>query len=155
MSFAVFLSSYSEYLTLQKADDHAKKVSSYLDALIAVLKGDGQLSSVQLSTQEVVQLRATVTLQLLKAVQNKDIERLFSVRHYQTLAVCMQDAVYEVREIFVNKLIKKLSHFAMHARYLTILFLVAFEPEDELLNKVKGFIIKLAARLRQRTSSLF
>lgn len=73
----------------------------------------------------------------------RHFDSCISQTSFQSLAVAAQDPCYEVRELLFKKLIKYLAERRIGFRYLTILLLAAYEPEQELRGTVKTYLMQM------------
>ncbi|BFZ54407.1 Sister chromatid cohesion protein pds5 [Savitreella phatthalungensis] len=90
-------------------------------------------------------LRLECAKQTLKLVQAPALDSLVSSLEFITLAVMAQDPVAEVRRRFLARLYKTLRITSTPLRYNCILFLAAHEPNADLQNQVRRWILSLAA----------
>ncbi|KAH8553460.1 armadillo-type protein [Umbelopsis sp. PMI_123] len=90
------------------------------------------------------QLRLASALAIATLSQLDSYSQLASVKNFEKLALTVQDAVYEVRAGFSEMIIRDLQSGALHPRYFPVLFLLAYEPEKDLLRPVKAFLKKHA-----------
>lgn len=106
-----------------------------------------------LSNPYKVHLRLAAGLCILKLAQHPAIENMISQREFQNFAVGCQDPCYEVREALFTKMVKYLGARKLGFRYLTILLLVAFEPEESLRESVRIFLQKTFQALKATPNS--
>ncbi|KAF2201149.1 hypothetical protein GQ43DRAFT_480972 [Delitschia confertaspora ATCC 74209] len=87
---------------------------------------------------------------LLKLSCIRRFDGAFSPANFNHLAVVAQDACFQVRKGFVTKLMKYLGQNRLPPRYYTILFLLAFEPDNRLREGVITWIRSRRAALATR-----
>ncbi|KAI7872829.1 armadillo-type protein [Spinellus fusiger] len=98
-------------------------------------------------------LRLAASQSILKLIQLKSYEHLLTVPKFEKLGLLLQDSCYYVRLELSETLMKGLQSGEIHARYYTLLFLCAHEPEPELLRQVKYFIRKRATKVEAGQAS--
>ena len=76
-------------------------------------------------------LRLLAARLYLKLSTLKQHESLLSAKSFNKLAEVVQDRLLEVRRTFVNRLTKYLATNKIPQRFLTIMFLLAFEPDKK------------------------
>ncbi|CAM0142250.1 unnamed protein product [Umbelopsis sp. WA50703] len=91
------------------------------------------------------QLRLASALAITMLSQFDSYSQLTSVKNFERLALVLQDSAYQARAVFSEMIIRDLQSGALHPRYYAILFLLAHEPEKDLLRQTKSFLKKHAA----------
>ncbi|GAB5588791.1 Sister chromatid cohesion protein pds5 [Umbelopsis nana] len=112
--------------------------NSIFDALWQLLDEPEPKSSLAIKAQ----LRLASALAIASLSQLDCYSQIASVKNFEKLA--LTDTVYHVRAAFSEMVIRDLQSGALHPRYFAILFLLAHEPEKELLRQTKAFIKKHA-----------
>jgi sister chromatid cohesion protein PDS5 len=110
------------------------------------------------------QLRLASALAIATLSQLDSYSQLASVKRFEKLALTVQvsclsvawcvpeycinmivqDSVFEVRAGFSEMIIRDLQSGALHPRYFAVLFLLAHEPEKDLMRQAKTFLKKHA-----------
>ncbi|KAK5990236.1 Sister chromatid cohesion pds5-like protein [Cladobotryum mycophilum] len=85
-------------------------------------------------------LRLLAGLLILKLCTIKKYDDQFDHAGFNKLAELVQDTELQVRRRFMDKLQNYLVRGKLRARFLTILFLVAFEPVPDLKNRVETWL---------------
>ena len=98
-------------------------------------------------------LRLLVARSFLKMSQSKRHDALFSPRAFHKLAEVAQDTILEVREPFLARLRKYLSRNTLPARFYTIPFLLAYEPNAALKSETMTWLKSRATILNSYQSS--
>ncbi|KAI9491520.1 armadillo-type protein [Zychaea mexicana] len=94
------------------------------------------------SAPESSHLRLAAAQSMVKLTHKPAYQNQLSVSQFEHLALTIQDTCYQVRYGFAETLMKGIPMNQVHMRYLSVLFLSAHEPEEELLKQVKYFIQK-------------
>lgn len=92
-------------------------------------------------------LRLAAAQHLLKLATHKPYDELISATEFNRLAVVAQDRCIQVRKGFVNKLKKYLAAGKLAPRYYTIVFLMAYEVDEDWLEEVVTWIRSRGAQL--------
>jgi sister-chromatid-cohesion protein PDS5 len=123
---------------LETAKKLAIPVYKLLNALIVK---NGELSK-QNDTpiHHKARLRLLAAQQMLKVCTNKNFDDLVSPVEFNRLSFVSQDAVPEIRRGFVEKLQKYIVKGKLSNRFLTIIFLTAFEPTLDFRNSIMTWI---------------
>ncbi|KAI9678911.1 MAG: hypothetical protein M1829_001896 [Trizodia sp. TS-e1964] len=77
-------------------------------------------------------LRLLAAQLILKLCRSDHYDELLSPKDFNRLSTVAQDPLFQVRSGFVNKLKKYLTRNFLPRRFETIIFLLAYEPQDEL-----------------------
>lgn len=130
------------------------KIKPVMKVLMAMIFQEGELTK-DMSTCSVykTRLRLQAYLSMLKILRQSCYEPLISQKDFQALAVASQDTCYEVREAIFTKLAKYLSQRRLNFRYLTILLLIAYEPDEELKTLIKSFLVKTLQQMKSSPAS--
>ncbi|RIA91799.1 armadillo-type protein [Glomus cerebriforme] len=124
----------------ENALDLAKPVFKLLWTLI---RGGGELTPDK-STRPSFQsrLRLVAVHSVLKLARKKIYDSMISVAEFQELALMIQDPCYHVRFAFASRLIKYCGGYQLNARFLSIFFLIAHDPDTTIRETVKVFLIR-------------
>lgn len=85
---------------------------------------------------------------LLKLYSNESLVPFISPLQISQLSLVIQDPVFRVRQIFVEKLCQFLQLQKIPFDFIALLPLIAHEPEHELKNMVMRFLSKMARQQR-------
>lgn len=85
-------------------------------------------------------LRLLAALLILKLCAVKKYDDLFDAPSFNKLAEVAQDSEVHVRQLFMEKLQSYLTQGKLRVRFVTMLFIVAFEPVPEIKNRVETWI---------------
>ncbi|KAJ3315397.1 hypothetical protein HDV04_002939 [Boothiomyces sp. JEL0838] len=112
---------------------------SVVKLLKTIILNDGELLKDE-STSPVTKshLRLVAGKSLLKLAQQYSID----VLDIHLLGYLVQDSIYNVRNLFVAKLCKYIACKKLPSKYVNLLLLSAVEPDTELHDKVRSFIIR-------------
>ncbi|KAI9780452.1 MAG: hypothetical protein M1839_006726 [Geoglossum umbratile] len=91
-------------------------------------------------------LRLIAAQLLLKLCKTKVYDELLAPDAFNRLACVAQDSIYQVRLNFVSKLKKYLGQTQLPVRFYTIVFLMAYEPQEEFRDETITWI-KARAKL--------
>ncbi|CAG8738368.1 4211_t:CDS:10, partial [Dentiscutata erythropus] len=105
--------------------DIAKPVFKLLWTLI---RGGGEL----LPDKSTSRLRLAAARSILKLAQKKVYDEMITVEQFQELALMIQDPCYQVRLSFASRLVKYCGGYQLHARFLSIFFLIAHDPMKDI-----------------------
>jgi sister-chromatid-cohesion protein PDS5 len=72
------------------------------------------------------------------------VDEMYSAADFNRLALVAQDSVPQVRHLFVKKLQKYLGQRRLRARFNTIVFLTAFEPDSEFRGRIETWLRSMA-----------
>ncbi|RHZ63282.1 hypothetical protein Glove_330g114 [Diversispora epigaea] len=127
-------------LAPKAAADLAKKVFKLLWTLI---REGGELlkdKSTSLSLQS--RLRLAAMRSVLKLATQEIYDSMISIAEFQELALMIQDSCYQVRLAFASRLVKYCGGHRLSSRYLSIFFLIAHDPMNDIREMVKVFLIR-------------
>ncbi|KAI8986667.1 armadillo-type protein [Trametes punicea] len=105
-----------------------------------VLQHDGSFSANARDspqTKSRLRLQAATSLLHLAAVQKYAPE---VAKYFVAIALTIQDPVYQVRVIFLNKLVSLLSKSKLPVQYNVIPFLSVHDPEEDVKSKAKAYV---------------
>jgi sister-chromatid-cohesion protein PDS5 len=122
--------------------DTAKKLAVPVYKLLnALIVKNGELSKQNdTPSHHKARLRLLAAQQMLKVCTNKMFDELITSVEFNRLSLVTQDAVPEIRRGFVEKLQKYIVKGKLSNRFLTIIFLTAFEPMLEFRNSIMTWI---------------
>ena len=129
-------------------------IYSLLDTLISK---EGEITSSPTNRTPAThkpRLRLVAARLYLKLSTLKHHEGLLSVKSFNKLAEVAQDGLLEVRQSFVNRLIKYLSTNRIPPRFFTIIFLLAFEPDKKFKSDTMVWIRSRVAFFRDLRLSI-
>lgn len=99
-------------------------------------------------------IRLQAAISLNKCDARKALDKIPMVERIQQMSVMMQDPCYDVRERYITVLIKSMKNFRLGIEYFSLLFLAAFEPEQDLKNEVKECVGVLLNFMRSKSHTL-
>lgn len=121
-----------------------------LKLLRTLLKAQGELCKTQDTPKHhKARLRLLAGQLLLKLCTFRHFEELLSPADFNQLALLSQDSCANVRRLFVEKLQKYLVQNRLRARFYTIIFLTAFEPQTDFKNQIETWIRSRARFFRE------
>ncbi|MCO5558231.1 hypothetical protein L7F22_011810 [Adiantum nelumboides] len=91
-------------------------------------------------------LRLKAALLLLKLARHEKCEKMLQ-RHHNTLALVVQDESFNVRALFLHKLMSYCSKSLLPRRFFVVPFLAVFDPEVENRDMVRNFVAKLTGQM--------
>lgn len=91
-------------------------------------------------------LRLKAALLLLKLARHKKCGKML-LRHHNTLALVVQDESFNVRALFLHKLMSYCSRLLLPRRFFVVPFLAVFDPEAENRDMVRNFVLKLTGQM--------
>jgi sister-chromatid-cohesion protein PDS5 len=97
-------------------------------------------------------LRLAAAQHLLKLAAYKPYDELITPVEFNRLAIVAQDRCVQVRQGFLNKLKKYLAAGKLSARFYTIVFLVAYEPNEDRREEAVTWIRARAGVLSKTTA---
>jgi sister-chromatid-cohesion protein PDS5 len=120
----------------------AKKLAVPVYKLLnALIVKNGELSKQNdTPSHHKARLRLLAAQQMLKVCTNKMFDEFVSPVEFNRLSFVAQDATPEVRRGFVEKLQKYIVKGKLSNRFLTIIFLTAFEPNAEFRTSIMTWI---------------
>lgn len=95
-------------------------------------------------------LRLLAAQLLVKLSRTRSLDSLLTNSAFNSLATVIQDELPEIRRAFVRTLIKNLGQFRLPSRFYTILFLLAFEPDQRTKESALNFLRSRSATLTER-----
>ncbi|KAK9462853.1 armadillo-type protein [Lipomyces oligophaga] len=129
------------------ADEIAQPV---LKLLISLITNGGEMSrSKDTPAYTQSRLRLCGGLYLLKLAKLSRYERMIQAKDINSMGLLVQDKEFQVRSDFVDKLKKYLSRNLLAERYMPLVFLMAYEPEEESKQEVAMWIRARTAKLQQ------
>lgn len=93
-------------------------------------------------------LRLTAATCILQLAKYPVFDKMVTQQQFQSLALMAQDGCVQVRQAFFSKLTKYLMAGQLHARYWSILFLYAHEPEVSVKQQAKHMVSNYAKSTR-------
>ncbi|RKU48186.1 hypothetical protein DL546_009503 [Coniochaeta pulveracea] len=138
---------------VESAEDSSRATWKLLRALISK---KGELCKTKDTPEHhKSRLRLVAAKQILKLCTNKHFDDQLLPADFDSLAWLTQDEVTEVRHGFVSKLQKYLAEAKLKARYNTILFLMAFEPNADFKQRVETWIRSRARYFQDAKQPVF
>ncbi|RFU81769.1 armadillo-type fold [Trichoderma arundinaceum] len=120
------------------AEERVKPVFKLLKTFVVM---EGEFSKVKDTPKHhKKRLRLLAGLLILKLCTVKKFDDQFDHASFNKLAELVQDTELQVRRHFMDKLQNYLTRGKLRARFLTILFLTAFEPFPDLKNRVETWL---------------
>ncbi|KAI0224108.1 Sister chromatid cohesion protein pds5 [Massospora cicadina] len=110
--------------------------------LWSILERKGEVAS-NSSPELLSQMRLAAAIAVLNLAACPAYEAMVPVARFNLLATTIQDPLFEVREKFGEAVMNRLGQRKLNMKFLTILFLVAFDPEAAFKARVRGFIKQL------------
>ena len=98
-------------------------------------------------------LRLLASQLLLKLSCTRHLDSMLTPSAFNALATVAQDPCTPMRIGFVNKLMKYLGQGSLHPRFFSILFLMAFEPDQHLKDSVVTWVKSQRTRFEARKST--
>ena len=123
---------------------------SVLKLLRTVLDNSGELVSGEFETDVTTRthLRLTAGICLLKMARHSELRKLIAPLDLVRLSLLVQDPVFFVRNAFVTRLCGLIQSGQVPTEYVTMLMLIAHEPDTILKSQVRSFLIRRAKQLR-------
>ncbi|KAI1110730.1 armadillo-type protein [Nemania sp. NC0429] len=136
--------------------EEAKELAPPVFKLLrTLLKAQGELCKTQdTPNYHKSRLRLLAGQLLLKLCTTKHFEELLSPADFNHLALLTQDSCANVRRLFVEKLQKYLVQNKLRARFYSIIFLTAFEPNAEFKSQIETWIRSRARFFREAKQSV-
>jgi len=123
--------------------------------LKALIVEDGELSKAKDTPySHKPRLRLLAAQLYLKLCTQKVFNELLSASDFNRLALVAQDVLYPVRSGFVSKLQKYLGQHKLPQRFYAILFLLAFDPQDQFREEALTWIRSRSATFAQQNSTV-
>ncbi|KAL7946201.1 armadillo-type protein [Trichoderma barbatum] len=121
--------------------DAEERVKPIFKLLKTFVVAEGEFSKVKDTPKHhKKRLRLMAGLMILKLCTIKKYDDQFDPASFNKLAELVQDTELHVRRRFMDKLQNYLTRGKLRARFLTILFLTAFEPFPDLKNRVETWL---------------
>ncbi|OAA74130.1 bimD protein [Cordyceps fumosorosea ARSEF 2679] len=121
--------------------DSETRVKTVFKLLKTFVVSEGEFCKVKDTPQHhKKRLRLLAGLLMLKLCTVKKYDEQLDPVTFNKLAELVQDSEVQVRHRFMEKLQSYLTHGKLRARFLTMLFLVAFEPAPELKSRVETWL---------------
>ncbi|RIB07171.1 armadillo-type protein, partial [Gigaspora rosea] len=131
-------------LAVSETEAVAEIAKPVFKLLWTLIRGGGEIlpdKSTSLSFQS--RLRLAAARSILKLAQKKIYDEMITVEQFQELALMIQDPCYQVRLAFASRLVKYCGGYQLHARFLSIFFLIAHDPMKDIKDMVKLFFFLL------------
>jgi hypothetical protein len=123
---------------------------------VKTIEHDGEMCSTAPSHNgHKTRIRSLVAMSLLKLETGNQLRSHDLHRRVTALSMIVQDPCYEVRSLFLKKIVKYLKSCSINVNYISLLYLAVFEPEEELKSMVKLCISYLLRFLRKCNLSFF
>ena len=123
--------------------------------LRALIVEDGELSKAKDTPySHKPRLRLLAAQLYLKLCTQKVFNDLLPASDFNRLALVAQDVLYPVRFGFVSKLQKYLGQHKLPQRFYSILFLLAFDPQDQFREEALTWIRSRSAMFAQQNSTV-
>ena len=100
-------------------------------------------------------IRLVAAKSLLKIAAKESLTTFVSPKDFTKLSLAIQDPIFRVRQIFVEKLCFMFRLKSLPIHYIALLPLIAHEPEAELKNMATRFLRLTAKQLRWGTLQFF
>ncbi|UKZ54930.1 hypothetical protein TrVGV298_008744 [Trichoderma virens] len=121
--------------------DAEERVKPIFKLLKTFVVSEGEFSKIKDTPKHhKKRLRLMAGLMILKLCTIKKYDDQFDPASFNKLAELVQDTELQVRRRFMDKLQNYLTRGKLRARFLTILFLTAFEPFPDLKNRVETWL---------------
>ncbi|PNP53620.1 hypothetical protein THARTR1_05744 [Trichoderma harzianum] len=121
--------------------DAEERIKPIFKLLKTFVVAEGEFSKVKDTPKHhKKRLRLMAGLMILKLCTVKKYDDQFDPASFNKLAELVQDTELQVRRRFMDKLQNYLTRGKLRARFLTILFLTAFEPFPDLKNRVETWL---------------
>ncbi|OAA74636.1 bimD protein [Akanthomyces lecanii RCEF 1005] len=125
----------------QNEPDSETRIKTVFKLLKTLVVSEGEFCKVKDTPQHhKKRLRLLAGLLMLKLCTIKKYDEQLDPVTFNKLAELVQDSEVQVRRRFMEKLQSYLTHGKLRARFLTMLFLVAFEPAPEVKNRVETWL---------------
>lgn len=131
----------NQALANQEEPDAETRVKTVYKLLRTFVVSEGEFCKVKDTPQHhKKRLRLLAGLLMLKLCTVKKYDDQLDPVTFNKLAELVQDSEVQVRRRFMEKLQSYLTHGKLRARFLTMLFLVAFEPAPEVKSRVETWL---------------
>lgn len=122
-------------------DDAAERVKPLLKLLKTLVVSEGEFCKTKDTPKHHKKhLRQLAGCYILKICSVKKYDDLLDATSFNKLAELVQDSELEVRRRFMEKLLGYITRGRLRPRFYTIMFLVAFEPQAELKNRIETWL---------------
>jgi len=136
----------------ESAQSSTKAVWKLLRSLIS--KGGELCKTKDTPKHHKSRLRLVAAKLILKLCTQKHFDDHLTPTDFDTLAWMTQDDVMEVRHAFIGKLQKYLAEGKLRARYYTIIFLTAFEPNTDFKHRIETWVRSRARHFQDAKQSV-
>jgi sister-chromatid-cohesion protein PDS5 len=133
--------------TLPLADDVSTVAETLFGFLNTIIAKDGQVEESPVPPAHAGHLLRTAAISLLKLCRQDRYNKALKPEMFNRLSITAQHHYFEVRQVFVNKIMKHLSKNKLPKRFHTILYLVAYEPQEALKTVVENWVRSRAQAL--------
>jgi sister-chromatid-cohesion protein PDS5 len=99
-------------------------------------------------------LRFEASLSLLKLVEHKKHRRLIDMRDFERMALVIQDTMFQVRSGLMTEIVDRLQKGLVPNYYIVVLFLTAHEPEVELKNCARTFLMRSVGLAHEKLTEM-
>jgi sister-chromatid-cohesion protein PDS5 len=141
--------------SMEDADSSQSSAKAVWKLLRTLISKRGELCKTKdTPTHHKSRLRLVAAKLILKLCTQKQFDDQLTPADFDTLAWITQDDVMEVRHAFIGKLQKYLAEGKLRARYHTIVFLTAFEPNAEFKHRVETWIRSRARHFQDAKQSV-
>ncbi|XP_074650507.1 sister chromatid cohesion protein PDS5 homolog A-like [Tubulanus polymorphus] len=124
--------------------------TSTMRLLITVINNNGDLMEHgKISKADMAHLRLAAACGIVKLAQEHVYTDIVQLHHFQTVALILNDACYQVRRTFAQKLNHGLMQFKLPLEYMAMFSLAASDPVADHRNAVKGYIQKNISKRRE------
>ncbi|ATY60806.1 bimD protein [Cordyceps militaris] len=131
----------NQAIASQNEADSETRVKTVFKLLKTFVVNEGEFCKVKDTPQHhKKRLRLLAALLMLKLCAVKKYDEQLDPVTFNKLAEVVQDSEVQVRRRFMEKLQNYLTHGKLRARFLTMLFLVAFEPAPEVKHRVETWL---------------
>jgi sister chromatid cohesion protein PDS5 len=139
----------------QDAKESKELAEPVIRLLNTLITKEGELSKKQdTPPAHKSRLRLVAAQLLLKLCRTKVYDELLAPDAFNRLACVAQDSIYQVRLKFVTKLKKYLGHALLPVRFYTIVFLMAYEPQEEFRDETVTWIKARAKSFAQQKGTV-
>jgi sister chromatid cohesion protein PDS5 len=134
--------------------DFQETASRVHEHLMGLITRKGALSSDDESPEyRRSRLRLTAAQLLLKMCTSKRYNALMTPADFNNLAITAQDPLARVRGGFVNNLMKYLGQDRLNPRFYTVIFLLAFEPEEKIKSSASTWMRARASAYQKKNDT--
>jgi sister-chromatid-cohesion protein PDS5 len=126
--------------TLPLADDVSTVAETLFGFLNSIIAKDGQMDESPVPPAHAGHLLRTAAISLLKLCRQDRYNKALQPEMFNRLSITAQHHFFEVRGMFVKKIMKHLSKNRLPKRFHTILYLVAYEPQVAMKAVVENWV---------------